>query len=79
MTSTCTNTEYGSCESIKKGEEPDMRLGDTCVLCCCFDCERCGVGMDLDAEIRITDKHGGFEAVCERCVGKDDTVYDLWD
>ena len=79
MTSTCINTEYDSCQSTKMGEEPDMRLGDTCILCCCWDCERCGVLMDLDAEIRITDKHGGFEAVCEKCVTKEDAVYDLWD
>jgi len=91
MTSTCINTEYDSCQSTKMGEEPDMRLGDTCILCCCWDCERCGALIDLDCEIQVDDRAtlcvdtsgdpatAGYIAVCEKCVTKEDTVYNLWD
>ena len=73
----CRNTQPGfSCSSVELKEEPDLRLGDICVLCCCWDCERCGVLMDLDCEIRVLDSHDGFEAVCEKCVTKEDTLYD---
>jgi hypothetical protein len=73
----CHNMQPGyECTSKRLGQEPDLRLGDTCVLCCCWDCERCGVLMDLDCEIRVLDNHGGFDAVCEKCVTKEDTRYD---
>lgn len=87
MTTTCLNTEYDSCQSIKMGEEPDMRLGDTCILCCCWECERCDVLIDLDCEIQVNDfvagahnlgdpASAGYIAVCEKCVTKEDTLYD---
>jgi len=54
-----------------------MRPGDDiCILCMCWECERCDVLMDLDCEIRVRDEQGGFEAVCEKCVTKEDTLYD---
>lgn len=79
---TCTNVEHDSCASVQKGEEPDMSLGDTCVLCCCWNCERCQVLIDLDCEIKINDgqrgpaKFQGFWVVCEDCVLESDTLYD---
>jgi hypothetical protein len=73
----CHNDIPGStCSSVERGEPMDMRLGDTCVLCCCWDCERCDKAIDLDCEVRVMDEHGGYEAVCEKCVTKEDTLYD---
>jgi hypothetical protein len=73
----CHNDIPGStCSSVERGEPMDMRLGDICVLCCCWDCERCDKAIDLDCEIRVMDEHGGYEAVCEKCVTKEDTLYD---
>ncbi len=73
----CHNDIPGStCSSVERGEPMDMRLGDTCVLCCCWDCERSDETIDLDCEIRVNDNHGGFDAVCEKCVTKEDTRYD---
>ena len=83
-TEKCCNQEPGfTCTSIKMGEEPELSLGDTCVLCCCWDCERCGVLIDLDCEIRVNDgqrgpaEDQGFWAVCENCLLESDTLYDL--
>jgi hypothetical protein len=87
MTDTCTNIEYNSCSSVERGEVPDMRLGDTCILCCCWECERCDETIDLDCEIQVNDfvagahnlgdpASAGYIAVCEKCVTKEDTLYD---
>ena len=73
----CANVEHDTCTSVERGEEPDLRPGDDiCILCMCWECERCDVLMDLDCEIRVRDEQGGFEAVCEKCVTKEDTLYD---
>ena len=64
-----------------------MRLGDTCILCCCWECERCDETIDLDCEIQVNDfvagahnlgdpASAGYIAVCEKCVTKEDTLYD---
>jgi hypothetical protein len=65
------------------GEVPDMRLGDTCLLCCCRECERCGRVIDLDDENQVvdlnSDEHGtsyGYIDVCDGCLQDSDTRYD---
>ena len=86
----CHNDQPGfDCTSKRLAQEPDMRLGDICVLCACWECERCGVLMDLDCEVRIKDhadevtlrdmapgQDGGYWTVCEGCVVESDTLYD---
>jgi hypothetical protein len=79
---TCSNTEYGSCTSIEMGEEPDMRLGDICLLCACRACERCGIDIDLDCENQIRDgnrgpeEYQGYWDVCDDCLSDGDVLYD---
>ena len=70
---TCNNNNM--CLSIMEGIPADMSLGDTCVLCCCRDCERCGELIDVDEETQIVDGPGYID-VCERCVTTDDVHYD---
>jgi hypothetical protein len=71
----CANVAEGTCESVKAGEKPDMRLGDVCVLCACRVCERCGERIDLDEELRVV-CHDGYVDVCDRCVQDSDRLYD---
>ena len=77
MPTTCANVEHGTCTSVQLHEPfPDMSLGDICVLCVCWECERCTLVMDLDAELQIKDGHGGFVAVCDECLTAEDVLYD---
>ena len=74
MTITCTSDP---CESTLAGEEPDMRLGDTCLLCCCRECEGCGKLIDLDCENMVKDDaNGGYVDICDGCLTDDDVLYD---
>ena len=45
---TCVNKSEDSCESVALGIEPDMSLGDVCIACACYECDRCGETIDLD-------------------------------
>jgi len=75
----CVNVAEGTCESVKAGEKPDMRLGDVCVLCACRVCERCGERIDLDEENQVFEPTGwgfGYIDVCDRCVQDSDRLYD---
>ena len=71
------------CQSVLAGEVPDMRLGDTCLLCLCRECERCGKSIDIDEENQI--KHVpdrehphdyGYWDVCDDCLFDSDVLYD---
>ena len=62
------------CESVLAGEEPDMRLGDTCLLCLCRECERCGKSIDIDEENQIEDDQ--CWVVCDGCLLDSDILYD---
>jgi len=67
------------CDSVLAGEEPDMTLGDTCMLCLRRECERCGARIDVDEEHRVVEPHGGgfgYIDVCEGCVRDTDRVED---
>ena len=77
------------CQSVLAGEEPDMRLGDTCLLCLCRECERCGASIDIDEENQILPtpihvkgaavpipKREGYIDVCDRCLLDTDVLYD---
>lgn len=67
----CANVEHDTCTSVERGEEPDMSLGDICVLCACRECDRCGTVIDLDCEHQIVEPLGGgfgYVDVCDRCV-----------
>ena len=76
------------CESVLAGEEPDMRLGDTCLRCLCRECERCGTSIDLDEENQILPpiihdkgarvpipKVEGYIDVCDDCLLDTDVLY----
>ena len=76
MTDTCTNIEYDSCTSVKMGEEPDMRLGDICLLCACHECERCGGLIDLDDENQVKCEGDMYVDICDRCLLDSDVLYD---
>jgi len=69
MSATCC---CDPCESVLAGEEPDMRLGDTCLLCLCRECERCGESIDIDCENQIKDG----QDVCDGCLLDSDILYD---
>jgi len=71
----CVNAAEGTCESVTAGEKPDMRLGDTCVLCCQRECERCGESIDIDEELRVV-CHDGYVDVCAGCFKGADVLYD---
>ena len=67
------------CQSVLTGEVPDMRLGDTCLLCLCRECERCGATIDVDEEHQIVEPLGGgfgYIDVCDRCLQDSDRLYD---
>ena len=64
------------CDSVVAGEEPDMALGDTCMLCLRRECERCGARIDVDEEHRVVDPQGGYVDVCDGCFAPTDRVYD---
>ena len=77
------------CESVLAGEEPDMRLGDTCLMCLCRGCERCGQIIDIDEENQIRPppihvegaavpipKQEGYIDVCDDCLLDTDVLYD---
>ena len=55
-----------------------MRLGDTCLLCLCRDCERCGAVIDIDCEHQVEPLGGGFGYidVCDRCGLDTDRLYE---
>ena len=86
MTTTEVNPTLCSsvpCESVLAGEEPDMRMGDTCLLCLCRECERCGMLIDIDEENQI--KHlsasggswvNGYIDICDACLQDSDILYD---
>ena len=76
MNATCTHIEYGSCMSIKMDEEPDMRLGDICLLCACHECERCGELIDLDCEHQVKCEGDMYVDICEACLQDSDILYD---
>ena len=82
MTTTEVNPTLCSsvpCESVLAGEEPDMRFGDTCLLCLCRECERCGMFIDIDEENQIkAGKHieAGYADVCDACLQDSDILYD---
>lgn len=75
------------CESVLANEEPDMRMGDTCLLCLCRECERCGASIDLDAEhqvweppihdkgARVPIPKQGYIDVCDNCLLPTDRPY----
>ncbi len=79
MTTICASDP---CESIWAGEVPDMRLGDTCLLCLCRECERCGKSIDIDEENQIKDgqrgpaEFQGYWDVCDDCLLDTDVLYD---
>ena len=77
------------CQSVLTGEVPDMRLGDTCLLCRCRECERCGATIDVDEENQIVPERSakgvgpmgpnedwGYIDVCDRCLQDSDRLYD---
>jgi hypothetical protein len=80
MSDTCYNDGIGhECMSKRLGEEPDMRLGDICYLCCCRLCERCEELIDLDCENQIKDlaaHPGAYIDVCDTCLTDKDVLYD---
>ena len=56
-----------------------MRLGDTCLMCCCRECERCEKTIDLDCENQVKDcdvPNAGYEDVCDACLQDSDILYD---
>jgi hypothetical protein len=78
MNDTCYNDGIGSeCTSKRLGEEPDMRMGDICLLCCCRECERCGELIDLDCENQVkVGEYRGYLDVCDTCLTDKDVLYD---
>jgi|GEM_PF-6111135 len=64
---TCVNTQEQTCSSLAQDEEPDLRLGDVCLLCLCFSCDRCGQPINLDAENRLMTR-GLVKFVCGSCL-----------
>ena len=75
MTDTCV---CDPCESVMAGEEPDMRLGDTCLMCLCRGCERCGQIIDIDEEnqIKCADDSDMYVDICDDCLLDTDVLYD---
>jgi len=77
MLSTCC---CDPCESVLAGEVPDMRLGDTCLMCLCRECERCGTAIDIDCEHQVKDggrgPDSGYWDVCDGCLLDSDILYD---
>jgi hypothetical protein len=79
MTNTCTSDP---CESTVAGEEPDMRMGDTCLMCLARGCERCGqiIGLDEENQIHDADCPGpdswGYLDICDDCLLDTDVLYD---
>ncbi len=74
-----TTCQCYPCQSVLAGEEPDMRLGDTCLMCMCRDCERCGAVIDIDEENQIVHPHGagwGYIDVCDKCLLPTDRQYE---
>ena len=64
------------CESVKAGEAPDMRMGDTCLLCLCRECERCAGLIDLDEENQVRTEHDMYVDICDDCLLDEDVLYD---
>ena len=67
------------CESVMAGEEPDMRLGDTCLMCLCRECERCGKSIDIDEENQVKCEGATWFAyidICDVCLSDTDVLYD---
>ena len=77
------------CDSVLAGEEPDMALGDICMLCLRRERERCGARIDVDEDVAVEwqydhpcgNEHGveirfGQDIVCEGCVRDTDRVID---
>ena len=73
MSATCC---CDPCQSVLAGEEPDMRLGDTCLLCLCRECERCGQSIDIDCEHQVKCEGDMYVDICDRCLTDDDVLYD---
>ena len=73
MTITCASDP---CESIMAGEVPDMRLGDTCLLCLCRECERCGQSIDIDCEHQVKSEGDMYVDICDSCLQDSDILYD---
>jgi hypothetical protein len=72
----CTNVENDTCTSVELGEMPDMRMGDTCLLCLCRECWRCDKRIDLDCENNVKDAHGGYIDICDDCLQDADILED---
>ena len=64
------------CESETQGIPADMRLGDTCLMCCCRECERCGELIDLDEENQVRTEHDMYVDICDDCLLDEDVLYD---
>ena len=73
MSATCC---CDPCESETQGIPADMRLGDTCLLCCCRECERCGELIDLDEENQVRTEHDMYVDICDDCLLDTDVLYD---
>jgi len=69
---TCNNNDM--CLSVIEGIPADMSLGDTCVLCCCRECDRCGTLIDIDEENMVAIGPGYID-VCEGCLADSDVRY----
>ena len=64
------------CESETQGIPADMRLGDTCLMCCCRECERCAGLIDLDEENQVRTEHDMYVDICDDCLLDEDVLYD---
>jgi hypothetical protein len=73
MSATCASDP---CESETQGIPADMTLGDTCVLCCCRECERCAGLIDLDEENQVRTEHDMYVDICDGCLLDEDVLYD---
>ena len=65
------------CQSALAGQVPDMHFGDTCIMCLCRECERCGATIDIDEEHRVVEPHGGgfgYIDVCDKCIRDTDRL-----
>jgi hypothetical protein len=73
----CTNVENGTCTSVELNVKPDMSMGDTCLLCCCRECERCDKKIDIDCENNVKDVvYGGYLDICDDCLLDTDVLED---
>lgn len=76
------NCQCDPCESALAGAPPDMRLGDTCLMCLQRECDRCGTTIDIDEEHMIVMSAWplagdlpGYIDVCDKCLQPNDKEY----